>query len=72
MHQQLIEQISQRAGIPADKAQVAADTVIGYLKQHLPGPVASQLDRAMSGDEAGGSSAIAGAAGKLGGMFGEK
>jgi hypothetical protein len=71
MQQQLIEQISQRAGIPAEKAQAAADTVIGYLKEHLPGPVASQLDSAMSGDDSGGGG-LAGAAGKVGGMFGKK
>jgi hypothetical protein len=72
MQQQLIEQISQRAGIPAEKAQAAADTVISYLKEHLPGPVASQLDNAMSDEDSGGGSGMAGAAGKLGGMFGKK
>lgn len=71
MQQQLIEQISQRAGIPPEKAQAAADTVIRYLKEHLPGPVASQLDNAMSGEESGGGAA-ASAASKLGGMFGKK
>lgn len=70
MQQQLIEQISQRAGIPPEKAQAAADTVISYLKEHLPGPVASQVDNALSGEESSGG--IAGAAGKLGGMFGKK
>jgi hypothetical protein len=48
--QQLINQVTQRTGIPEDKARVAVDTVVGYLKQHLPGPVASQLDGAMSGE----------------------
>jgi hypothetical protein len=71
MQQQLIEQISQRDGIPAEKAQAAADTVIGYLKEHLPGPVASQLDNAMSGDDSGGGG-LAGAAGKVGSMLGNK
>ncbi len=71
MQQQLIEQISQRAGIPLEKAQAAADTVIGYLKEHLPGPVASQVDNALSGEASSGGG-IADAAGKLGGMFGKK
>jgi hypothetical protein len=71
MQHQLIEHISQRAGIPAEKVPAAADTVIGYLNEHLPGPVASQLDNAMSGDDSGGSG-LAGAAGKIGGMFGNK
>lgn len=70
MHQQLIEQITQRVGIPADKAQAAVETVVGYLKEHLPGPVASQLDNAVSGDESSGG--VAGAAKNLGGMFGKQ
>ena len=42
--QQLIDQVTQRTGIPEDKARTAVDTVVGYLKEHLPGPIASQLD----------------------------
>jgi uncharacterized protein (DUF2267 family) len=65
--QQLIQQVAQRTGVSEDKAQAAVDTVVGYLKDHLPGPVASQLDNAMSGEsgEQGG-----GLMGKAKGMFG--
>ena len=68
--QELVNQVTQRVGIPADKAQGAVETVVGYLKQHLPGPVASQLDSALSGKGEGGG--MAGAAGKVGEMFGKK
>jgi len=60
--QQLINQVTQRTGIPEDKARQAVDTVVGYLKEHLPGPVASQLDGAISGQ--------GGMAEKAKGMFG--
>jgi hypothetical protein len=50
--QQLINQVAQRTGIPEDKARAAVDTVVGYLKEHLPAPIASQLDGAMSGQGA--------------------
>lgn len=70
MQQQLVQQLSQRVGIPPDKAEAAIDTVVGYLKEHLPGPVASQLDKVVSGDGDGGG--IAQAAQSLGGMFGKK
>ena len=63
--QQLINQVTQRTGIPEDKARAAVDTVVGYLKEHLPGPIASQLDGAMSGEGAQG-----GMAEKAKGMFG--
>ena len=71
MQQQLIEQITQRVGIPADKAQAAVDTVVGFLKQRLPGPMASQLDNAMSDEGSGeqSSGGLAGAAKSVGGMF---
>lgn len=61
--QQLINQVTQRTGIPEDKARQAVDTVVGYLKEHLPGPVASQLDGAISGEGSG-------MAEKAKGMFG--
>ena len=52
--QQLINQVTQRTGIPEDKARTAVDTVVGYLKEHLPAPIASQLDGAVSGQGAQG------------------
>lgn len=72
--QELINQVSQRTGMPADKARMAVDTVVGYLKQHLPGPLANQLDGAVGGQQESGQqgSAMGEAAGKIGGMFGKK
>ena len=71
MQQQLIQQISQRVGIPPEKAEAAVNTVIGYLKQHLPAPVGSQLDKVVSGEDGGGG-ALSQAGQSLGGMFGKK
>jgi hypothetical protein len=71
MRQQLIEQITQRVGISPDKAQTAVETVLGYLKERLPGPVGSQLDNVVSGQEGAGSG-FSQAAQNLGGMFGKK
>ena len=71
MQQQLIEQLSQRVGIPPEKAEAAIDAVVGYLKEHLPGPVGSQLDKVVSGEEGAGAGLLK-AAQNLGGMFGKK
>ena len=71
MQQQLIQQLSQRVGIPPDKAEAAINTVVGYLKEHLPGPIGSQLDKLVSGEEGPGSG-LSQAAQSLGGMFGKK
>jgi hypothetical protein len=66
--QQLIQQVAQRTGIPEDKARAAVDTVVGYLKERLPGPMRSQLDNAVSGQSAEQGGGIMGAAkGMLGG-----
>jgi hypothetical protein len=69
--QELINQVAQRTGIPADKAQTAVDTVVGYLKQRLPAPVSSQLDNVVSGRQAGeGGGGLGEAARNVGGMLG--
>jgi len=41
--------IKVTGGLDDDKAQSAIQTVLEFLKQRLPGPVASQLDSAISG-----------------------
>lgn len=65
----LVNQVCQKTGISQDQAQQAVQTVIGYLKDKLPGPIGSQLDNVLSGQ--GGAGGIAGQAGQaLGGMFG--
>jgi hypothetical protein len=70
---QLVNMVAQRANISPDQAQTAVQTVIGFLKDKLPGPVASQLDSVASGQTPDmGQLGQMGqqAAGGLGGMFG--
>jgi uncharacterized protein (DUF2267 family) len=52
---ELIQQLKSRVGLDDDKARSAVQTVVEFLKQRLPGPVASQLDSVISG---GGINAI--------------
>jgi hypothetical protein len=70
MMQELINQVAQRTGIPAEKAQTAVDTIVGYLKERLPDQMSSQLDNIVAGKEGGGG--LGDAARNLGGMFGKK
>ena len=63
---QIVQLLIDKTGLPEDKATVAVDTVIGFLKDKLPAPVGSQIDSLMSG-EAG-----TGVGGMLGGLFGKK
>jgi hypothetical protein len=46
---ELIGQIAQKTGIGEDKARLAAETVVSFLKTKLPGPIGSQLDSALQG-----------------------
>ena len=65
MEQQILQQIQERAGISEQQARTALDTVVGFLKEKLPAPVAGQVDMALKGD-------MGGLASGLGGLFGKK
>jgi hypothetical protein len=72
---QLIDQIVQRTGISRDQASTAAQTVVAFFKDKLPGPIASQLDGVLGGQASGGiagqaQQALGGMGGGLGGMLG--
>ena len=46
---QLIAMITEKTGLSADKAEEVVGMVIGFVKDKLPGPIASQLDGLMDG-----------------------
>ncbi|HEX7241014.1 MAG TPA: hypothetical protein VF263_12150 [Longimicrobiaceae bacterium] len=73
MMDELVRQISQRAGIPEDKAQAAARAAIEFLDGRLPPPVGGNLGRLVDGggEGGGGMPDLGGLAGGLGGMFGK-
>jgi len=50
---ELIKQIQQRTGIDEAQARGAADTVLGFLKERLPAPIAGQIDGIVGGGGAG-------------------
>lgn len=75
----LIKLVSQKAGISEDIAKVAVETVVSFMKDKLPAPIAGQLEGILSGDVdaenlLGGLSGNAkgGLGGILGGIFGKK
>lgn len=71
----LIKQVTERTGISESQARTAVETVLGFLKDRLPAPIAGQLDGLIGG--AGGAiGSVADKAGDvlggLGGMLGGK
>lgn len=63
--EELVKLVAQKTGLPEAQAKVAVTTVLDFLKQRLPAPIASQIDGIIN-NPAGG---IAGA---VGGLFGKK
>ena len=65
---ELIALVSQKTGIPEEVAKTAVETVTGYLKEKLPGPIAAQIDTVLespdiakkAGDVLGGLGGILG------------
>jgi uncharacterized protein (DUF2267 family) len=62
---ELIKMVSSKAGISEAQAKEAVETVLGFLKDKLPAPVAGQIDALLKGD-------LGGVTGALGGLFGKK
>jgi hypothetical protein len=53
--EELIKQVTAKAGISDEQARTAVNTVIGFLKTRLPEPIAGQLDNLTgSGESTGG------------------
>ena len=63
--EELIKQVVQKTGISEDQAKQAVKTVLDFLKQKLPAPIAAQLDGVLSGGMPDLSKGI-------GGLFGGK
>jgi uncharacterized protein (DUF2267 family) len=70
---ELVKQVVEKTGISESQARSAVETVVGFLKNRLPAPIAGQVDGAL-GAAGGAVGTIADKAGDvlggLGGMFG--
>lgn len=64
---ELIQQVASKAGISAEQAKSAVESVTAFIKDKLPA-LGGQLDGLLKGGGAGG--ALGGLGDKLGGMFG--
>ena len=72
--EELIKQVSERAGISEEQARTAVQTVAEFAKQRVPAPYNSYIDKYLGGggsSEAGeGGGGMGDIAGKIGSMFG--
>ena len=63
---ELVKQVSSKAGISEDQAQTAVKIVVEHLKERLPGPIGGQIDGVLGG----GLGDLGDAAKGLGGLLG--
>lgn len=66
--EELIKQVSAKTGISEEQARGAVTTVLGFLKDRLPEPIAGQLDNVVAGG-GGVAGSVGDIASKVGGMF---
>jgi hypothetical protein len=66
--EELVKQVAAKTGISEEQARGAVTTVLGFLKDRLPAPIAGQLDNVVA--TGGGAAATLGdMASKVGSMF---
>ena len=63
---ELVKMVADKVGISETQAKQAVETVLGFLKEKLPEPIAGQLDAALEGDLSG----LGDLAGGIGKLFG--
>jgi uncharacterized protein (DUF2267 family) len=65
---ELVKLVADKVGISEAQAQQAVETVLAFLKDKLPEPIAGQVEAALEGDLSGLEDLVGG----LGGLFGKK
>ena len=65
---ELVKLVVDKVGISEKQAQQAVETVLAFLKDKLPEPIAGQVEAALEGDLSG----LGDLASGLGGLFGKQ
>jgi hypothetical protein len=66
MQEDLIQKISESAGITTEQAQKALDTVVAFAKEKVPPAFQGMVDSMLKGEKPSG-----GLGGLMGGLFGK-
>ncbi len=65
----IIKLITEKAGISEGQAKSALDTVVGYLKDKMPGGIGAQVESFLHGSGGGAGNIAGGLGDKLGGFM---
>ena len=71
MMDELLKRVSEKTGLGPDQSKAAVESVLGFLKEKLPAPLAASLDSVIGGG-AGGEGLTGKASAALGNLFGSK
>jgi uncharacterized protein (DUF2267 family) len=71
--EQLVKLVQERAGLGEEQARQAVETVLSFLKQKLPTPIAGQIDAVLGNESAMGgvSDTLKSGTDRLGGLLGK-
>lgn len=69
--EELIQLVSAKTGIAPEQARTAVETVLGFLKERLPAPLAAQVDGLLSNGAISPDN-LTNASQGLGGLFGRR
>ena len=70
MMDELLNRVTEKTGMSQDQAKAAVDSVLGFLKEKLPAPLAGGLNSLVGGGESGAEASEEGQAGKASAMLG--
>ena len=65
---ELVKMVAEKTGLSNEMAKTAVDTVVGFLKDKLPAPIANQIDSVLGGEV---ETDLGGIAQTLGGVLGK-
>ena len=76
MMDELLKRVSEKTGLGPDQSKAAVESVLGFLKEKLPAPLAASLDSVIGGGASSGGSSEGGIASRvsaaLGNVLGSK
>jgi uncharacterized protein (DUF2267 family) len=69
---EIIKLVQEKVGLSEDQAKMAVSTVLGFVKERLPEPIAAQFETLLSSDTSALMDQAQSVMGMLGGLMGKK
>ncbi len=66
---EIVKQVAAKTGISEEQAKTAVTTVLGFLKNKLPAPIAGQIDGVLGGEGSSASGGLGDLASKAVSLF---